>query len=230
MILKDDISKDATLSVIINVVETPIQLNWCLTSLRLVYRHIPVIVISDGVFYSKYAPICRTHSARYIKGERLKQAKSGGRWWLRTLTYAASTGADFVLKIDPDTKFQRVIRSFPIFEISGTLVCQGTPKEHIQGGIQAFSKSAINKLLNSKFFDNPLLTNPRHYAWDDNLLRLAIENEYMCSDAMLRKAKMELGLSWGNWSEVNSQWKRLDKNYPRFAISHPHKPSGPFGG
>lgn len=210
-------------NVVITLVERPMQLKWCLHHLRLIYPNVIVTVISDGKGYPDYPAICTDYRAHFIKGEKLKKASSGGRWWLRMLTHGLATGTDYVLKIDPDTKFQRKIRHWPSYDIFGTLVGSGTKWEHIQGGVQGFSCSAVTRLIQSKYFSNSALRDPITYTWSDTLLEYARRSNYLCTDAMLRAAKKSLAMTWGDWPEICSKWRNLPTEKNKYAITHPHK-------
>lgn len=205
------------------VVERPAQVAWCLHHLRTVYPDIPVTVLSDGTGYPQYPAISSQYGARFLKGDRLKRASKGGQWWERTLSSAWETGADFVLKIDPDTKFQRPIQVWPETDIAGTLTGARQRFEHIQGGVQLFRRRAIERLLESKYFQREELYRSEYYAWGKDLLNHARRTDYLCTDAMLKKAKADMGLTWGPWSEVCSKWKSLPARHQHFAVTHPHK-------
>lgn len=214
---------ETAFTVLMTLVERPVQLAWCLHHLRVHYPTAPAIIISDGDGYEEYPEICSRYGASFVKGERLKRALHGGRWWQRVLEAGYSTGTDYLLKIDPDTKVQRKWEQWPSYDISGTVAGRGTNAEHIQGGVQLFSRNAVQKILDSKFFSDERLKDPATYAWNTDLLNHARRTNYLCSDAMLRAAKIALGLRWGTWSEALSMWKSLPNDHQRFAITHPHK-------
>ena len=210
-------------SVVMTLVERPVQLEWCLHHLRLIYPDIVVTVISDGNGYPEYPGICAEYHAQFVKGEKLKRAACGGRWWLRTLTHGLETGTDYMIKIDPDTKFQRRIGVWPSHDIFGTLTGRGKHWEHIQGGVQGFARSTVVRLIETEYFADSALCDPATYAWSSTLLEHARKSNYLCTDAMLRSAKRALKLSWGDWTEVCSRWRGLPADKSRYAITHPHK-------
>ena len=222
MTCNEDVQKP-NFAVIMTLVERPMQLKWCLHHLRLVYPAVEVVVISDGTGYPEYSDICAKYRARFVKGDRLKRAECGGRWWLRTLTHGLTLGTEYLVKIDPDTKFQREIAFWPTWDIFGTLSGRGTKWEHIQGGVQGFSRSTIVRLMESEFFNDHALCDPATYVWSEALLLHAKKKNYLCTDAMLQYAKKRLKLTWGDWSEASSRWRGLPANVAKYAVTHPHK-------
>src|SRR5688572_3646544 len=111
--------------VVMSIVERPKQVEWCLQQIRAIYPEIPIIVISDGYDNPEYPGVTDRYATKLIKGEKLKRASSGGAWWARTLLHGLSMGTEYLLKIDPDTKFQRPIVSWPTSDIAGTLLQKG---------------------------------------------------------------------------------------------------------
>ncbi len=216
-------STEPTFGVVMTVVERPAQLRWCLQHLRQVYPTIPVEIISDGAGHPEYSTVCEEYSAHFTQGERLKRASQGGGWWHRTIKHAAKTCADFVMKVDPDTKFQRPIRAWPLWDIAGTVSGFRSGYEHVQGGAQLISRKAIRGLIASRIFEAPELCDPSVYAWDNHLRDCAIAKDYLCTDAMLKHAIQRIGLTWGNWPEVESNWKWLPREHEHYAVTHPHK-------
>ena len=207
------------------VVESVEQVAWCLENIRRLYPEVPISVVSDGVDRPNYPRLVERFNVDYVRGEKLKLASKGGAWWQRVLGIGHSQNTDFVMKIDPDTKFQRGIEHWPNCDIAGT-ISGGKRREHIQGGIQLFTRQTVIRLLDSRFFEDDVLRDPITYAWDKQLLQHARKTGYLCSDAMLRAAKLSLRLKWCNWSEVHSSWKTLPKDLGKYAVTHPHKRKG----
>jgi hypothetical protein len=127
------------------------------------------------------------------------------------------------MKIDPDTKFRRRILRWPTADLAGTVANPGERTEHLQGGIQLFQQETVIRIVESGFFSDPVLRDPLSYAWDADLARHAKRTGYLCTDALLRAAKLSLGLSWENWDEVLSHWKQLPPRIGDCAVTHPHK-------
>lgn len=198
------------------------QLESCLGFLRAAYPDAPVIVISDGVSDPAHVVACKRHKAKYVQGAYLKRIECGGKWWERALKVGLATGADWLVKIDPDTRVLRPFRFAPPHPISGTLTSAGTNLEHIQGGCQAIRRDAASRILASKLLRNEVLRDCRTFSRTDADYRRLKAISYCSTDHSLAWACRNLGIAMGDWTEVASRWKPPAPTGD-FAVTHPHK-------
>lgn len=198
--------------------EGPKLLGAFLASVRAQYGDQPIFVISDGIQNLDYPKVCAEHGAEYILGERLKVLDSGGAWWHRLFRKAASYPFDYFFKIDPDTRIHRRFKFFPEWELFGS-----KDSVNIQGGIQGFRRSAVDKIIRSRLLDSPALKNPETWARNDVTKAYVRKTGQISTDFVLMYIIHQLGMTWGDWKEVDSQW-HLDRPFRNdVAATHPHK-------
>jgi hypothetical protein len=214
----------ADVGVVMTVVEPPEKVAWALRHLRSVYPAAPVAVISDGVDDAGYAAACAVYGARYIRGERLKITAAGGLWWQRTFEAALVMGTRYVLKVDPDTRFNRPVRVWPAADCFGNHVGLGEIGEHIQGGVQGFQRSAVERMIASGICLREELRDVGAWAFTEGE-RVYFEREnYLSTDRVLVRVLKDLGMSLEHWREIVSNWGPAPADAERYAISHAHKP------
>jgi hypothetical protein len=198
--------------------EGPRQLTALLASIREHYPSQHIFVISDGIQNAKYPKICTLFGAEYIQGERLKVLDKGGGWWNRHFKKAAAFQFDYFFKIDPDTRIHRKFNFFPSYDFFG---CKEWT--NIQGGIQGFRRSAVDKILGSGLLDSALLQNPETWATTAVAQAYVRESGQISTDYMMMYIIHRLKISWGNWEEVDSQWHPVRPFRKDAAATHPHK-------
>jgi GR25 family glycosyltransferase involved in LPS biosynthesis len=213
----------ADVGVVMAVVEPPEKVAWALRHLRAVYPTAPVAVISDGVDNEGYAPVCAQYGAVYVRGERLKVPAAGGRWWQRTLEAGLGMGTRYVLKVDPDTRFNRPVRSWPAADCFGNLLGEGKRGELIQGGIQGFQRSAVERIVTSGICLREEFRDVQSWAFTDKERAKFERENYLSTDRVLIRVLKDLGMSREHWHEVVSPWGPAPADAERFAISHWHK-------
>ena len=121
-------------------------LHWCLGHFRKAFPDAPLTVISDGVQGLGYDKICKRFNAKYVSGRYLKRIECGGQWWRRVLEEGVKTGADWIIKFDPDTKFHRAFRTPPAGgDIAGTVDHKDLPDENVLGGCQAIRRGSCGE-------------------------------------------------------------------------------------
>jgi len=209
--------------VVMTIVERPDQVEWAVQRLRRIYESVPLTLISDGDDNPRYPMIADAYGGTYQRGKRLKTPKHGAKWWERVFRAGLTQETPFVLKIDPDTSFNRPIRHWPEFDCFGTVTCRGSGQEHIQGGIQGFRRSAIEKIVASGICLRREFQDVAYWAWDSLFVPKWREQQYLSTDQLLRRVLLETSLSWGDWSEVRSWWMSAPSDPERFAITHAHK-------
>lgn len=187
------------------------QLDWCLSNLRNVYPEVQAFVVSDGAsaeLVSQYQGCCQEHQVRCVEGQRLKALEQGALWWKRFLDLSLEYPAQYIFKMDPDTCLRRRFEFFAPFDIAGTL--EG---DNIQGGIQCLRRSAAIRISDSGIC---LDVSFRDRKWE-------YRRGEACSDRLLCHIRKKLGLTVGNWTEVDSLWKATRPPRVDAAATHPHK-------
>ena len=198
-------------------------LHWCLGHFRKAFPDAPLTVISDGVQGLGYDKICKRFNARYVSGRYLKRIECGGQWWRRVLEEGVKTGADWIIKFDPDTKFHRAFRTPPPGgDVAGTIDHKDLPEENVLGGCQAMRRAAAENILRSGILDDPALTDHRTFGPDEATRRHWKARSFMGSDVGLAWISRCLGLEFGEWPEVGIDWKD-PAPVGDFAATHPHK-------
>ena len=202
------------------------QLEACLGFLRAAYPHAPAVVISDGVVDPGYEAACRRHRAEYHQGAFLKRIECGGAWWKRFLELGLATGADYLVKLDPDARIWRPFRGVPPAPISGTLENAGTDRENIQGGVQAIAAGAARRILAAgRTGDAALRSEFTFTADDDERRRRWRALAYLSTDSTLMWLARDAGVPVADWAEVASVWLPPAPPNPDglYAATHPHK-------
>jgi hypothetical protein len=175
-------------------VEICFALTWYQEALELVEESIKAI----GCYY----PHARLTLCNENK-ERLKLPSYRGRWTERWMRRALETGAEIIVKIDPDTRCYRRIE-FPGSEVFGQIAPQvafGIPGV-IFGAAIGFSRKAILKILNSGFLlDQKYSADPYRYAKNGEVLSL--------QDGIVSDIVKRLGLSFAVWPglRINCDWQ-----------------------
>lgn len=199
--------------------ETAETLVACLSSLREHDPEASVFVVGDGVDNSWLRSVCYTYAADFHPGVRLKLVKYGAEWWDRFMRLAVSYDPDFVFKVDPDTRFHRPFKVFPAYAVFGSV----ERDYDVQGGIQGFRVDAVKLMLNAGVFRDPLYTNLKAWAEPRTISYEQAAGGQMSSDHTLAHIVKRLGLSWGDWPEVDSQWRKTRPFRDGVAATHPHK-------
>jgi hypothetical protein len=135
--------------------------------------------------------------------ERLKLPQFAGQWSERWMRRAIDTGAEIIVKIDPDTRCYRRAE-FPSADVFGEIapaVCFGI-EGVIFGAAIGFSRSAILKILESGYlFDKKYCEDPYRYARDGEIVSL--------QDAIVSDIARRLGLRFAAWRglRINCDWQ-----------------------
>jgi hypothetical protein len=195
------------------------QLSWSLGHLRRAYPAADVFVISDGSDCEGYRAACAGHAARYLPGERLKTLENGARWWERFFTVASGYKSEYVFKMDPDTQLHRPFRDFPRWDVFGSYDGGG----RIQGGIQGFSRAAVETVLRSGICLDPAYADASTWATEEGVRGYVRSLGQISTDFVLAHIVQRLGLTYGDWPEVNSLWRNDRPFRQGVAATHPHK-------
>lgn len=216
-------SDAAEFGIVMVVVERPDQVEWALQRLRAVYPAVPFTLISDGQHQPRYERIAEVYGGSYQRGEKLKRPEHGAKWWQRTFEAGLALETPYVLKIDPDTSFNRPITSWPAFDCFGTVIWPDTDREHVQGGVQGFRRSAVERIVASGICLRPEFREVESWAWDASQIAEWKRDGYLSTDQTLRRILLALEISWGPWPDVISWYLHTPPDAARHAISHAHK-------
>jgi len=149
---------------------------------------------------------------------RLKDQMTG-EWTQRYLEYALATGADVIIKLDPDACVWRRAE-IPIDDWFGTISLDGN---FIRGGACGFSREAAGKLVASQILFEPT---PFSYLRYDEYRWPHEERDstpLSCQDRIVGAAMARLGIHPRPWADVLILGN--DNRVPEaenFAITHPH--------
>jgi hypothetical protein len=154
---------------------------------------------------------------------RLKLPQFSGQWTQRWMEEAVATGADIIIKLDPDTRAKNVA-AFPEFDIFGQVSPDGTYPQMsgiICGACIGFQKAAVEKILSSgflldaKYSEKPYAATERRYQpWETVSLQ----------DPIVHDVAQRLGLSQGSWAglSIKFSWDAHKDAHPRNAtFVHP---------
>lgn len=209
--------------VVMTIVERPDQVEWAIQRLRANHADAPFTLISDGRHEERYARIAEVYGGEYVKGEKLKTPERGAEWWQRTLEAGLAFGTPYFLKMDPDASFNRPIAQWPEFDCFGTVNCLGSDREHVQGGVQGFRRTAAEKIVGSGICLRPEFREVEYWAWDKAAIPGWKKARYLSTDMTLRRILIESGIQWGDWPEVKSWFDSKPPDYAKYAVSHAHK-------
>jgi hypothetical protein len=199
------------------------QLAACLASVRAAYPDAPLVVISDGVYDPDYPVLCAQQRARYVPDEFLKRIECGGAWWERLLTLGLQTGADYLVKIDPDTLVHRPFQGDPPGAISGTMQRHASGRQMVQGGCQVIAAAAARRLLDPALIGAPELAERKLYVWDGPADDRRIDAlSYLSTDKSLLHLSQRAKLALADWDEVGSEWGAPAPTGD-YAVTHPHR-------
>lgn len=205
-----------------------------LQELRAIYANEEIICCSDGIHSSGLASLCGSLNAHYFAGQRLKLARFGGLWVYRMLVlFLLNSSADYLIKIDPDSKFFRAFRSFPDADLFGTYR-NDKSFTHINGGCLGISRRACKEIVESDHLNEQIYTSPTFsyqrfqppylFQGEEQSTELLIGSDLIISHVALR-----LKLRIDNWDDVYSSpfqdglTHGLDWFKERYAVVHPYK-------
>jgi hypothetical protein len=172
----------------------------------------------------EYAVVSAKFGATYIRGERLKVIEAGALWWQRVFEAGLSLGTRHILKVDPDTRFNRPARDWPTEDCFGHHIGRpGIVGEHIQGGVQGFQRIAVERIVNSGICKKADFKNVAYWAFTAGECTHFEKERYLSTDRLIMRILNELGMSRCHWREVVSNWGPAPADAERYAISHAHK-------
>ena len=143
--------------------------------------------------------------------DRLKTGKNAGRWTKRWMERALKTGADIIIKVDPDTRAQVPATSFPDFDIFGQISADNAyfpgSRGVMEGGAIGFKASAVKaildsgKLLDERYESAPFVPEPPRFGTPKPRIIL--------QDPIVHAVAMQLGLKEGPWPglDLKMHWE-----------------------
>ena len=175
-----------------------------LGELRFLYPDVDVLVILDGVHAPELEAYCTAARINLHKGRRLKESP---QWIVRFLRlFLATSQAEHLIKIDPDTKLLKPLQFLGSGDVFGTMHRQNS-WAYINGGAMGFRRSAATKLLQSGILDNPRYCQEafRYNRWLPPYLATSEQrrlDRVIASDLILSDAARSIGLECADWPEV----------------------------
>lgn len=208
-------------------------------SLARVYPESRRLICSDGDRRLDFERFCVIHGCDYLDGERLKLSRFGGQWLVRMLNFYLSVcNADYLIKLDPDSRLIRPFSAIPEAQIFGRLASNGV-KEYVQGGAIGIRRDAATEILQSE-----LLLMPKYRRTEYSYRRYrepylqegetASNERLIAADVILSDVAECLNLQIADWAEIASfptqqELIQLIEPLPaqevarRFALLHPLK-------
>lgn len=99
---------------------------------------------------------------------RLKLPLFSGQWTKRWMEKAMATGADIVVKLDPDTRAMRTVSNFPASDVFGQLAAKGDyfPNSDgiLSGACIGFQAAAVKRILDSGILTDAKYTQKPYWA------------------------------------------------------------------
>jgi hypothetical protein len=208
------------------------QLAWCLRTLRSIYPHSRVTLITDGDD-DHYEDLAQRFDCSLVHGQHWLTLETCHLYVERLLTQMASGDEAYTIKIDPDTKIWRRFERLPNFScLFGTLE---TMTEHrgeevcgaanVQGGCIGATRDAVLAILGSGILSHQscVAEYSRTWARCGDMMSVASRGRF-CDDFVISWAAHELGIPLVESSEIRSRWRRtVDNTDLQFAVTHPHK-------
>ncbi|MEM7583403.1 MAG: hypothetical protein AAF560_08495 [Acidobacteriota bacterium] len=219
--------RDAELAFVVATYRQTELLERCLGDLRRFYPRATLLVVADGDPDPRLEPICARAAGTLLRGERLKLPGLGGAYWQRMAQAFADTGCEYLVKVDPDSRFERRFRYLSRAGFFGTVIGRDTPYHHVQGGCQVLRRRTVLRWLASGLLDDPVYRDVDGWCEAGPLRQRLLDYQQrsgvLAVDHMLFDMMRRLGVRAVPWHEVACWWPRPPL-CPRglFAITHPH--------
>ncbi len=200
------------------------------SEIRKSYQESRIIVCFDGDREDKSSleKLWADPNIEIVEGEQLYRVEHGGAVCHRMLELFLDKPADFLIKVDPDTRIVKPFTFWPTADryFGGTIVMSGESIS-IQGGCMIFSKQLCIQLYESGILASDELRPPAS-AWVGSApLRYRAQVLGLTShDWTIAYAIAKLGVPVCCHPQVLSRWESLRlKDLPSYysaAIIHPH--------
>ena len=219
------------------------RLRKALARVRASYPESQILVVSDGDPDPAIRETSDQYAAEYSLQPRLYGVEHGGELVQRILNAFLDTGAEVLLKIDPDTNVRRRFTVMPApteRAVYGTVQSIGSTHVSIQGGCMIVPRQAATLLVSSALLLSDRLKPPALEWAVDATAKARARSGLSSSDQTLGWACRELCLSCRNHPEVFSRYRpslmdtvtqrRVAVYHPRFEIAHIANPDFYFSG
>jgi hypothetical protein len=119
-----------------------------IAELKVQYPMQKVLSISDGKHDASYRDFCSNNGVTYFEGKHLK-GKHTGQWTQRRLKFFLdNSDAEYVVKIDPDTRVQKTMW-FPEVDVSAPVHLATLPTIGFSGCCLCISRTLAQRLVSS---------------------------------------------------------------------------------
>lgn len=178
--------------------EFPAQL---VQDLARLYPEAAKFCIADGAINPDWQAVCEGYGWELHEGDRLKPWPNAGKWTERWMQLAVGMGAPVIVKLDADCQIKRRF-TVPAAPIAGHLACHLLNHQlYLRGGVVAYQRSALVKILQSDLLNDPCYQNPVNYAYYNQGELLSSE------DQILGHICGRLGIALAAWPEVHNAWR-----------------------
>lgn len=210
----------ASFGFVINTYHDTAQLAACLSSLRQHYPDAPATVIDDGGDGTAIIPVTAEYRADLMLGQHLRHAV--GKWLRRWLAAGLGMGTDWVVKVDPDSRFHRPFTAPPDAPAIGYPI-QSWYGHYLHGGCKAYSRGCARRLV---AVDDIAQVDE---LIDDQLAHALRGFKHPLSeDLVLSWFLWQLDIPQSRWAEISPVPMAPHRGY---AVSHGHRlPDGGTGG
>jgi hypothetical protein len=183
----------------------------CIESLQALYAD-PILSISDGSKDADYSRFCIERGVSHIDGARLKLPQFAGLWTERYLEEFLVSSEPFVVKLDPDTKVQHKVESFPDADVFCTFKYSHSGAKFFSGAALGCSRAAAERILASKLLRDGEYTKPSYayHRYFPPLLKKGEELETTAislQDEILTDISKRLLLQVVEWSDISLENK-----------------------
>jgi hypothetical protein len=208
------------------------QIAWCLGNFRKCYPEAPLCVIIDGARDNTSSDkdwIEKEFRAEVMMSRPLKGITNGCLWWVRFCQQAIYMSLDsraaWAVKFDADTRFISPIESVSLTaDVSGSLMSDGAPDMHIQGGLQILSMKLVLNLL--AHFESA----KEHYrspdSWRMGASEYFVGRGEISTDYMLTAACRRINASMKDNRHIDCRAISVNApstHRPDACVTHPHK-------
>ena len=199
-----------------------------MADIRRAYPEADIICIPDGPADISLLNACRYYRVMRFLGCRLKTLEYGGAWLHRLLALPLMfSGADVIIKLDPDTRIHRRFEAVPEADWFGQLRSTAFYLPIIGGGCMGFSREFAERVLVSEYLLDPLYKDKRfayqRYGRYRQPGETASDEWIALTDWIIADVAHRLGVERISWREVLINFREpLPVDLSPWAATHPH--------
>lgn len=197
--------------------------------MRRCYNDSLIVIRFDGDLEPKQELELLRHDSlvQILEEPELFPIDHGGMLCQRMLDLMLQSGAEIMIKIDPDTAVQAPFKWLP--DAGECAIYGSVQKSHgvesIQGGCIIFTRASAEKLYHSRLLESDRLK-PPELAWMQNLIHRGYIEGLSSIDWCLGWAGKQLAIPMRNHPEVLSVWRyhqlKVGLHLWRAAVVHPN--------